>query len=431
MRRVYDDAGNTLGYKSSEFAWTTVRQARLDDGTRKIEIFPAEGSYPGMPVQRGYEIRLPITLPPESVRANGANISYASEGAAPGWRYDGDKLTVVISLPRTSVKQKVEVLVKAPVAPAELLDGVPGKLARLRTAMTILGNTWNKGCCLPPDSLTEAAQAGRRITYNPASALDGLRKLEKSMPAIIGEIVKLDVPCNPIIQAVVHLGHGATCDPALKPPPKSPIAGMLLKTAVEKDVAAAVKQYRELKANNANEYDFSEGELERVGYQLLEMKKVGEAIEIFKLNVEAYPQDSDTYDSLGEAYVAHGDKELAAANYKKSLELDPKNTNATAMLTSLTTERKETKVDPKIYDSYAGDYEFSTNFVLTITSEDGKLMGQITGQPKAELFSTSETEFFLKVVDAQITFVRDEQGQVTRLILHQNGRNQLGRRVAK
>lgn len=336
----------------------------------------------------------------------------------------------MISLPRTSVKQKVEVLVKVPAAPVELLDGVPGKLARLRTAMTIIGNKWYKGCCLSPDSLIEAAQTGRRITYNPASAIDELRKLEKSTPTIVDQIAKLDVPCSPIIQAVAHLGHGATCDPALKPPPKGSILEMLLKTAVEKDVAAAVKQYRELKANEPKAYDFSEAELNTVGYRLLRMKKVGEAIEIFKLNVEAYPQDFDTYDSLGEAYMAHGDRELGAANYQKSLELNPQNTNATAMLTPLATERKETKVDPKIYASYSGEYRFVTDFVLTITSEGGKLMGQITGQPKAELFATSETEFFFKVFDAQITFVRNDQGQITQLILRQNSSVMLGRRIA-
>jgi alpha-glucosidase (family GH31 glycosyl hydrolase)/tetratricopeptide (TPR) repeat protein len=324
--RLYDDAGNSLGYKASEFSWTTVRQSRLIDGTLKIEILPIEGSYPGMPAQRSYEIRLPMTLPPESVRANGANVSYASEGAAPGWRYDGEKLTTVISLPRISVKQKVEVLVKAPVAPAELLDGVPGKLARLHNAMTIIGNSWYKGCCLSPDLLIEAAQTGRRITYNPVSALIELRKLEKSTPAIIDQIAKLEVPCNPIVQAVAHLGNTATCDPALKPPPKGSIVELLLKTTIEKNVAAAVAQYHDLKTNEPKEYDFSEAELNTLGYQLLRMKKVVEAIEIFKLNVEAYPLASNTYDSLGEAYLALGDTVQAIKSYERSVELDPKHT---------------------------------------------------------------------------------------------------------
>jgi len=125
----------------------------------------------------------------------------------------------------------------------------------------------------------------------------------------------------------------------------------------------------------------------------------------------------------------HGDKELAIANYKKSLELNPKNANATAKLASLTTERKEVTLDPKTYDAYAGDYELAPGFIITVTNENGRLIAQATGQGKFELFPTSETEFFLKVVDAQVTFVKDEQGKVTQLILNQNGRKTPGKKI--
>ena len=212
--------------------------------------------------------------------------------------------------------------------------------------------------------------------------------------------------------------------------PKRSIAEVLFNTIVEKDVASAIKQYREMKAgSSAGEYDLSEMALNRLGYQLLQTRKVADAIEIFKLNVELFPQAANTYDSLGEAYMVHGDKELAIANYKKSLELDPKNANAIVKLASLTVERKEIKVDPKIYDSYAGEYELAPDFTLTVTSENGKLMTQATGQPKFELFPSSETEFFLKIVEAQVTFVKDAQGKVTQLILNQNGRKMLARKI--
>ena len=212
--------------------------------------------------------------------------------------------------------------------------------------------------------------------------------------------------------------------------PKQSIAETLLKTIVEKDAASAARQYRDLKAGStAGEYDFAETELNLLGYRLLQMKKVAEAIEIFKLNVEAYPGGFNAYDSLGEAYKIHGDKDLAIANYKKSLELNPKNTNATTQLASLTGDQKDVKVDPKIYASYAGDYELAPGFIITITNEDGKLMGQPTGQSKAELFPSSETEFFLKVVEARITFVKDEQGKVTELILSQNGRKMPAKKI--
>jgi CubicO group peptidase (beta-lactamase class C family) len=211
--------------------------------------------------------------------------------------------------------------------------------------------------------------------------------------------------------------------------PKRSFKEALLKLAVENGVSTAISFYHTLKEQFANEYDFSEMELNTLGYQLLQMKKVAEAIEIFKLNVQVYPQGANTYDSLGEAYMTHGDKDLAITNYKKSLELDPKNTGAVRMLALLTSPRIEVRGDPKIYDSYAGDYELAPFFILKITSEDGRLMGQATGQSKAELFPTSETEFFLKTVDAQITFVKNDQGQVTQLILHQNGRNMPAKKI--
>jgi Flp pilus assembly protein TadD len=72
-----------------------------------------------------------------------------------------------------------------------------------------------------------------------------------------------------------------------------------------------------------------------LGYQLIRANKSKEAIRIFQLNVEAYPQSSNVYDSLGEAYMNDGDKQQAIANYQKSLELNPKNGNAVLMLQKL------------------------------------------------------------------------------------------------
>ena len=74
-------------------------------------------------------------------------------------------------------------------------------------------------------------------------------------------------------------------------------------------------------------------------------------------------------------------------------------------------------------------YELAPDFTLTVTSENGKLMAQATGQPKFELFSSSETEFFLKALEAQITFVKNDQGKVTELILNQNGRKMPAKKI--
>ena len=78
-----------------------------------------------------------------------------------------------------------------------------------------------------------------------------------------------------------------------------------------------------------------ENQLNGTGYNFLEENKINEAIEVFKLNVTLYPDAWNTYDSLGEAYAAAGNKELAIANYQKSVELNPENENGKEWLAKL------------------------------------------------------------------------------------------------
>jgi len=131
-------------------------------------------------------------------------------------------------------------------------------------------------------------------------------------------------------QNIANILYGRPADA-----PKKSIAEALSKIIDEKNVEAAVAEYRTLKATQMSAYDFGESELNTLGYQLLGMKKVKEAIEIFKLNIEAYPEAFNPYDSLGEAYMVDGKKELAIKNYAKSLELNPNNFGAIEMLTRI------------------------------------------------------------------------------------------------
>ena len=202
--------------------------------------------------------------------------------------------------------------------------------------------------------------------------------------------------------------------------PKKSIAEALHKIALEKGGAAAVAEYRRFKTANPANYDFSEDELNTLGYQLLGRERAKDAIEIFKLNVEMFPASSNPYDSLGEAYLKDGQKELALVNYKKSVELNPKNVNGAQVVKRL--EGKEIKVDPAVFDAYAGSYELAPGFILTVTREGDKLMGQATGQNKAELEPISETEFAVSFAGATVKFEKDAGGKVTGLVLVQNGR---------
>ncbi|HEX6625389.1 MAG TPA: tetratricopeptide repeat protein, partial [Pyrinomonadaceae bacterium] len=99
--------------------------------------------------------------------------------------------------------------------------------------------------------------------------------------------------------------------------------------------AEAVEAYRKLKKEQPNNQAVSEQRLNQLGYELLRAGKKAESVAVFALNAELYPQSSNVYDSLGEAYMESGDKELAVKNYRRSLELDPKNTNAVEMLKKL------------------------------------------------------------------------------------------------
>ena len=85
--------------------------------------------------------------------------------------------------------------------------------------------------------------------------------------------------------------------------------------------------------------------------------------------------------------------------------------------------RKTVDVSPEVLKSYEGTYALSLLFAITITVEDGKLMAQATGQEKCQIFPESESKFFYKVVNAQITFEKNKDGKVTKLILHQNGQD--------
>lgn len=100
-------------------------------------------------------------------------------------------------------------------------------------------------------------------------------------------------------------------------------------------VPAALEGYRKIKREQPDNASVSEDRLNNLGYGLMRQQKLAEAIEIFKLNVELYPNAWNAYDSLGEAYMNKGEKELAITNYKKSLELNPGNEGGAQMLKKL------------------------------------------------------------------------------------------------
>lgn len=117
---------------------------------------------------------------------------------------------------------------------------------------------------------------------------------------------------------------------------------MLLKDIQAKGAEAALLEYREWRKGRPADELLNEQQMNRFGYELLyQLRRPKDAIEVFKLNVEDYPQSSNTYDSLGEAYMVDGNKEMAIKNYERSIELNPKNIDGIEKLKKLRENQKQ------------------------------------------------------------------------------------------
>lgn len=212
--------------------------------------------------------------------------------------------------------------------------------------------------------------------------------------------------------------------------PKKSIARELRKVASTASLEQLRTRLTTLKANK--DYTLSENEMNGLGYELLGDGHTQEALNVFTLNAELFPASSNVYDSRGEAYMKLGDKPAAIQDYKKSLALDARNTNAIDKLKVLgeTVEApKDAMVSEATLESYVGKYELAPSFAITISREGTKLFAQATNQSKLEIFPESPTRFYLKVVNAKLSFVQNAKGEVDQLILHQNGRDLPGKRV--
>lgn len=113
------------------------------------------------------------------------------------------------------------------------------------------------------------------------------------------------------------------------------IYDVLREVAENQGIDKAIAHYHTLKSNAPAYYIFNENELNILGYHFIYYENFSDAIQIFKLNVSEYPNSSNVYDSLGEAYMKNGQKKMAIQNYEKSLELNPDNNNAREKLKDL------------------------------------------------------------------------------------------------
>ena len=107
------------------------------------------------------------------------------------------------------------------------------------------------------------------------------------------------------------------------------------KAILESGAGAGVETFREIRSDPASTLYFDEREFNALGYSLAGRGMHDEALEVFKMNVDLYPESANAYDSLGEAYLNAGDEDAAVENYRMSLKLNPENANARKVLEEL------------------------------------------------------------------------------------------------
>ncbi|MEK6299569.1 MAG: serine hydrolase [Acidobacteriota bacterium] len=118
-------------------------------------------------------------------------------------------------------------------------------------------------------------------------------------------------------------------------------ARLLLKNIFANGSEVALRDYRAWRKGRAAGEVVTETQMNRIGYTLLGSKRVKDGIEVFKLNAQDFPQSWNTYDSLGEAYLADANKELAIKNYQRSVELNPNNAGGIDALKKLRENQKD------------------------------------------------------------------------------------------
>jgi CubicO group peptidase (beta-lactamase class C family) len=217
--------------------------------------------------------------------------------------------------------------------------------------------------------------------------------------------------------------------------PKIPIGTKLRIIIENKGIETATRTYWELKERQTDEYDFGEDQLNLLGYSYLRVEEIKNAISVFKINTEAFPNSANAYDSYGEALMKNNENAKAIVSYKKSVELNPGNTTGIEMLKKLGVDTedlvKEVSVEDTILESYVGNYELAPGFVLAVTKVDKQLKAKKrgSGQEPFGIYPSSENVFYIKVFVAEITFNLTDDGKVESLTLLQDGRETTGLRI--
>lgn len=195
-----------------------------------------------------------------------------------------------------------------------------------------------------PALLISGALDGRTPLSNAREVAEGMPRARHLVLENAGHGAEL-VAGSPAIAEAIHAFLRGEPSPdrltlppwTFDPPVERSLAREVLERLERDGFEATAAWYRRALADHRHDrvYDFSEGVLNRLGYDLLAADRVERAVEVFRLNVIGYPEAFNPWDSLGEGYMNAGETEKAIESYRRSLELEPANDNARRMLQQL------------------------------------------------------------------------------------------------
>jgi len=164
--RLYEDAGDNEDYQKKAFTFTTVQSVKDADGTFNLTILPREGTFPEMITKRNLEVQLYGSVIPSLVSLNGTPLEFNKDLKENTWNYNGAQLTVQIRAHQVDCNQKTVIKVQFPSSSVDI-NGVIGKMNRLRKAVALFKNNWFDGAPIP-DMISSTNQLDIRINYKPS-----------------------------------------------------------------------------------------------------------------------------------------------------------------------------------------------------------------------------------------------------------------------
>ena len=188
---------------------------------------------------------------------------------------------------------------------------------------------------------------------------------------------------------------------------------------VEKSIGQTKRQTKGLFGSGYH----NEGDINWLGYTYLRAEMYADALALFQWNTEAFPNSWNTYDSMGDGLLAVGDTTQAVLYYTQSLALNPNNAHGIGVLNALGYATKD--IVPLItltecqMEVLTGVYAFTPQFSIEIFREGQQLFSKASSQRPLPIYPASETHFYLKDIDAQLTFEQIKRGKAKVLILHQ------------